>query len=255
MSHVRKDIEACDDGSYCLNNSKCVTRRKENKVQYCDCDEDVFDSTLRGQSCEHTSVIVCGFDGSFCANGGECSSLKKQSHHENHKGCDCTDNYRGDFCQYRMDRPKNWPFVDETLPSMGNAAMKLEEEKAKSNGNGVIAVFFIFGALFLVLFAFLYRRRRRVDQMFNVSPESTTRQWWQPHLNVDGEAVEKAGTEETKERKWWGAYSNVDSAHMNADLDLKTDGVVEGVVLSSIQEENRDNPTPFQKTDFGNNIV
>ena len=71
--------ETCRDGSYCLNDSKCI-ERIDGKY-YCDCSQANLGSAVyAGLKCEYAADIFCEFGVSrsevaFCANRGICNKI------------------------------------------------------------------------------------------------------------------------------------------------------------------------------------
>jgi len=105
-------FEICADGDRtCFNGSECIRNNEKDpitrKYKYrCDCGKAFDLSSYAGVQCEHASTSSCehGVESSpysFCTNGGTC--VREVQNGEPHEGCQCSSDFTGAHCQYRID--------------------------------------------------------------------------------------------------------------------------------------------------------
>ena len=97
------DYEDCPNGLRCLNGGACAETPYSVGNYLCICNIHSRDDVLpfAGMMCEFQATSLCSTGPqftSYCVNGGACIMLVSSG--ETHKGCKCSENYQGAYCQY-----------------------------------------------------------------------------------------------------------------------------------------------------------
>jgi hypothetical protein len=108
--------EQCDDHHICRNGSICVSHASGNF--YCDCAAAPAGAIYAGISCDHLATSFCNAQGfesitSFCTNGGACKEMVNDIASEEHAGCNCPDDYKGNVRMALLCPCCASPWLDE----------------------------------------------------------------------------------------------------------------------------------------------
>ena len=214
-------MQSCPDGHHCLHGSKCVKNAYKEGSFYCDCDEVVFEARYEGLRCEHRAEIYCTDEGKnlqeqwFCTNGGTCST--HLSNQDNLMwGCECPDDYEGQFCQFvKGTKPVGYPF---------NAGPG--DTTQGYNSAGVVVGSLVVVMVMLVVTGAIFYRRRDALLLALSGRDSLD-------LDPDGKSMKSAISASMQEantigmlplKKFRGGGSANSAAATGRDLELDPDG-------------------------------
>lgn len=155
-----KVLDECQAPNYqCHNGAPC--EYDENGKLGCDCSHADAQSDLAGYMCRNPTVRTCDTldenNKSYCTNGGIClSSMTASPNHlmfsepTTHEGCQCTDSFTGEHCEFIKDMPRS------SLAESTTTTPNIESTGAKA---GISMSLFVLAGILIV--AFVVRRRKR----------------------------------------------------------------------------------------------
>jgi len=93
------NIQICGDYEhFCMNTGSCV---QSNDSYTCDCAANATDVVYAGVNCKFAATTFCEGHGvgshTFCTNEGTCKPIVGEE--GDHPGCECSDEFMGDFCE------------------------------------------------------------------------------------------------------------------------------------------------------------